>query len=154
YRLSSREIADALEVCSAPLVERLRFLQLQALSYLIGNGDLHGKNISVQVIEGRVCLTPIYDLLSTLPYGDESLALQLEGRDKKLRRKDFIAWGERVGVRRPATERMLDALVRGVGPCIARLNEIGLGERKTRHMQRVISERLALTLLGSSNTEV
>ncbi len=144
YRISLREVAEALEVCSAPVAERLRLLQLQALSYVIGNGDLHGKNLSLQVVEGRVRLTPIYDLLSTLPYGDESLALELEGRDKRLRAEDFIAFGERIGLRSAATRRMLDTLIKGVGPYVEHLNEIGLSERKTRHMQRVIAERLGM----------
>jgi serine/threonine-protein kinase HipA len=142
YRISLTEVAEALESCSAPIAERLRLLQLQALSYLIGNGDLHAKNISIQVVEGRVRLTPIYDLLSTLPYGDESLALKLEGRDKELRAKDFIAFGERVGVRAPATRRMLDSLVKRAGPHLEQLNEIELDARKTRHMERVIAKRL------------
>ena len=142
YRVSLKEIAGVLALCSAPLLERLRLLQLQALSYLIGNGDLHAKNISVQVLDGRVALTPIYDMLSTLPYGDSRLALEIEGRDKKIQRKDFIAFGESVGVRRPAIARMLDALVKGIGPHVVRLNEIGLDTRKTRHMERVIHERL------------
>lgn len=144
YRISLREVAEALEVCSAPVAERLRLLQLQALSYLIGNGDLHGKNISLQVVDGRVRLTPIYDLLSTLPYGDESLALELEGRDKRFRAKDFIAFGERIGLRSAATRRMLDTLIKGVGPHLERLNEIGLSERSTRHAQRVIAEQLGM----------
>ena len=142
YRLALREIADALEVCSAPMVERLRLVQLEALSYLIGNGDLHGKNISVQVTGGRVRLTPIYDLLSTLPYGDAKLALKIEGRDEKLRRADFLAFGERIGLRRAAIESMLAALVRGVGARVESLEQIGLGERRTRQLQEVMRERL------------
>ena len=142
YRISLREIAEALEVCSAPMVERLRLLQLQALSYLIGNGDLHGKNISVQVVDRQVRLTPIYDVLSTLPYGDDHLALQMDGRDKSLRRKDFVAFGERIGIRQPATERMLDALVEKVAPYAERVGEIGFDARKTRQLKQAIAKHL------------
>ncbi len=142
YRLGLREVAEALEVCSAPLVERLRLMQLQALSYLIVNGDLHGKNISVQTVGGQTRLTPIYDLLCTLPYDDDKLAIKIEGRDKKVTRKDFIVFGERMSVRRAATERMLDTLVKGIGLHLTRLNEIGLDKKQTRHMELVISERL------------
>jgi len=144
YRLSLREISEALEVCSAPTVERLRLLQLQALAYLIGNGDLHGKNVSVLVCDGRTRLTPIYDMLSTLPYGDDHLALKMDGRDKALRRRDFIAFGERIGVRRAATERMLDALARGVSSQLAGLGEIGLEQRKARQLERTIRKHLDL----------
>jgi len=143
YRLALREIGEALEVCSAPVVERLRLVQLQALSYLVANGDLHGKNISVLVADGRTRLAPVYDLLSTLPYGDAKLALPVEGKDENLRRADFVAFGERLGLRRPATERTLEALVKGVGKHLPVLPEIGLDERKTKHLERVLAERLA-----------
>lgn len=124
YRLAFGEIAQALEVCTAPMVERL--LQLQALSYLIAYGDLHAKNISVQVAREHIRLTPTYDLLSTLPYGDGDLALPLEGRDKKLERKHFLACGERIGIRPAATNHMLDALIKGIVQHLSRLHQLGL----------------------------
>ncbi len=142
YRLSTSEIAEALEVCTAPIVERLRLLQLQALSYLIANGDLHGKNISIQTVKGQTRLTPIYDLLSTLPYGDGDPALPIEGRDKKLKRKHFLNFGERIGIRPAATNRMLDSLLKGIDPHIAQLNTIGLATRKTTHLEKTITQRM------------
>ncbi|MCP5084652.1 MAG: HipA domain-containing protein, partial [Alphaproteobacteria bacterium] len=118
-------------------------LQLQALSYLIANGDLHAKNISIQVAHGHTRLTPIYDLLSTLPYGDGDLAIQIEGRGKKLKRQHFLACGERIGIRPAATNRMLNSLLKGIAPSIARLNQIGLPPRKTTHLERTMRQRLA-----------
>lgn len=67
----------ALDVCTAPIVARARLLRLVAFSYAIGNGDLHGKNVSVYGSDGQVELTPAYDALSTLPYGDTHMALEL-----------------------------------------------------------------------------
>ncbi|MFT7667536.1 MAG: serine/threonine-protein kinase HipA [Planctomycetota bacterium] len=142
YRVSLKSIAEALEVCSAPLVERLGLLRLQAFSYLIANGDLHAKNVSVYKREGQTRLTPAYDLLSTLPYGDAKLALKLEGRDEDLQRAHFITFGERLGIRSAATERMLNTLVKKLSPWIPRLPEIGLEEKKSRHLARVMTKRL------------
>ncbi len=99
YRLEVRDITAALEVCTAPLVERLRWLELVAFSYAIGNGDLHGKNVSVLVRDGNIRMAPAYDLLSTLPYGDRRQALKLDGRDDRLQRKHFLEHGERFGLR-------------------------------------------------------
>lgn len=143
YRLSLREIAGTLDVCSAPMVERLRLLQWQALSYLICNGDMHGKNISVYSTGRQVRLTPIYDMLSTLPYGDADMSLKMDGKDQRLSRNDFIAFGERVGLKSRAVEVMLDHLVAGVGKSTAQLGDIGLGAKKTRHLARTMQERLA-----------
>ncbi|WP_240930919.1 MULTISPECIES: HipA domain-containing protein [unclassified Rhodococcus (in: high G+C Gram-positive bacteria)] len=46
----------------------LQLLRLTTYSYLIGNGDLHGKNYSVQLNpSGQWSVTPGYDLLFTQP---------------------------------------------------------------------------------------
>jgi serine/threonine-protein kinase HipA len=126
----------------------LALLRLVAFSYVIANGDLHAKNISVLEVEGQTRLAPAYDLVSTLPYGDDRMALELEGRDKRLRRAHFIAFGERVGVRGEATERMLTTLVTRLerrlrDPSKPMLDSIGLGARETRHLERTIRARCA-----------
>ncbi|MEZ6014950.1 MAG: type II toxin-antitoxin system HipA family toxin [Planctomycetota bacterium] len=148
YRVALHEFAQALEVCDAPLQARLDLLRVVAFSYLIANGDMHGKNISVHTADGITRLAPVYNLLSTLPYGDDRMALKIEGRDKRLQRKDFVAFGERVGVRGVATERMLSTLVKRVGRRLGdaakpALASIGLDERATRHLERTIEERLS-----------
>jgi len=143
YRLSVRDAMQALEDCSAPRVERLKLLRLVAFSYLIGNGDLHGKNVSVRTIDGRTELTPAYDLLSTLPYGDTHMAMKLEGRDANLRRSTFVAAGERFAIPRRATEGVLDELVAQIEPFYARLPEIGFDAKRTRALERALRKRAA-----------
>ena len=87
--LLSLEIASGFQVCSTPIIEVGKFIRLHAYSYLIANGDLHAKNISVCISPDaeRIELTPAYDLLSTLPYGEQRMALKLEGRDDNLKRR-------------------------------------------------------------------
>jgi serine/threonine-protein kinase HipA len=142
YRLHLADVSGALEVCSAPLPERLKLLRMQAFSYLIVNGDMHAKNVSVRVIDSRVELTPCYDMLSTLPYGDRRLALSLEGRDDHVKRSDLVAFGERVGVRRAAVEHMLDDLCKRVRAGIVRLSEIGLPPKRTLQLEHAMKERI------------
>lgn len=143
YRLSVRDVMMALDVCSAPIVERLRLLRLVAFSYLMGNGDLHGKNVSVRVIDGRVELTPAYDLLSTLPYGDEHMAMKLDGRHARLRRSTFVAAGERFELPRRAVEVAIDELLERLAPVHGSLAEIGLDAKKTRALERALRRRAA-----------
>jgi serine/threonine-protein kinase HipA len=143
YRLTLADVASALEVCSAPLAERLKLLRMQAFSYLIANGDMHAKNVSVHVVSSRVELTPCYDLLSTLPYGDRSLALSLDGRDDRLKRSHFCAFGERIGIRRAAVEQLLDTIAKRAAPWLPRVPEIGLDDKRGAHLARVMAERLA-----------
>lgn len=142
YRLKLQELFEALEVTAAPLVARLRLLEIQAFSYLIANGDLHARNVSVQRRAGQFMLAPVYDVLSTLPYGDAKLALSLEGRDENLEWKHFLAFGERNGLRAAAVRRSLVRLVDALGPFVKRLSEIGLDARKTAHLERTLLERL------------
>ena len=82
-------------------------------------------------------------LLSTLPYGDAKLALALEGRDEALTWKHLAAFGERNGVRPASVRRVLATLVKRLGPFAARLGEIGLDLKATRHLERTLVARLA-----------
>lgn len=81
YRVSFTEVMDAVrDVVSSPPVELARLLELLAFSYLVVNGDLHARNVSVLVgVDGLVRLSPAYDLVTTLPYGDRKLALKVLG---------------------------------------------------------------------------
>ena len=142
YRLSTGDIAQALEVCAAPVVDRARLLRLIAFSYLIGNGDLHGRNVSVVASADGLRLSPAYDLLSTFPYGDRVMALHLDGRDDNVKRRDLVAFAERYGVRPAATAGVLDEICDGSPAWIARIDEIGLDPRKTADLRRVMNKRL------------
>ena len=143
YRISSAEIAETLSICSAPVVEAGRFIRLSALSYLIGNGDLHAKNVSVRwAAAGEpVALTPAYDLLSTLPYGDDRMAIKLDGRDDNLKRRTFVEFGLRFGVREPACRAILDEIVEASSVWIDRVEEIGLPPKKARHLRAIMRKR-------------
>lgn len=142
YALSCAEIARGLaELASAPLVAVAAWIRLVAFSYLVGNGDLHAKNVSLRRIGARVEPTPAYDLLSSLPYGDRKMALTIEGRDDNIKRKHLIAFGERFGIRPRATEGMLDELCDESARWRPRLGEIGLDPKKTADLARVIAKR-------------
>lgn len=88
YRLKTERIATAVAAAaedgsgSAPLALR-ELLLLVAFSYLIGNGDLHGKNFSgAAKTDGTWGASPAYDLVSTQPYlgWRDPMALDLYGR--------------------------------------------------------------------------
>ncbi len=142
YRLSCAEIADGLSVCAAPILESARLIRLLAFAYLIANGDLHGKNVSVLASGpgGSLRLAPAYDLLSTLPYGDQRMALKLEGRDDNLRRAHFVSFGTRLGVQPAAVKAILDELCARLGSWSERLDEIGLDARKSAHLARTMEK--------------
>jgi serine/threonine-protein kinase HipA len=145
YTPTMRTVTERIqEVATAPIAESRRLLELYIFSYLIGNGDLHAKNISL-LWNGVVSLTPAYDVLSTLPYPELSrnMALPLEGKDANFRLRDFVDFGERSGVPKKAVESMAAKLCDRLAPWIGRLDEIGYDAETTEAMRREMSKRLA-----------
>lgn len=146
YRITAREIADGIAAyAAAPIVETLRFLELYAFSYLIGNGDMHAKNVSLRRSPktGLVELSPAYDLLSTLPYRglDQRMAMRLDAKDDGFTRKSFIVFGARYGVRESAIHASIDRLVERSEPWIDRIAEIGFSDDACARVVRGIKER-------------
>lgn len=145
YRMSTREVFDAvLAVTPAMPVARAQLLRLLVFSYLIANGDLHAKNVSVYDHPSGVwSLTPAYDLVSTLPYGDQRMALQLDGRDANITGSMIAAFAERLGAKEKLVRRIIQEVTDSAEPFVAGLDEIGLETRQTEHLARTIEERLS-----------
>jgi len=144
YRVAVRALAAAIqETVVAPAPDLARLLRLLAFSYLIANGDLHAKNVSV-LWDGKLQgfrLSPAYDLLSTLPYGDRRMALKLDGRDDNLGRAGLLAFAARLGVKPGAAHAAIDAVCDVAPSWLSRLEEIGLEPRRTQNLQRVAEKR-------------
>lgn len=144
YEVSFKSIAEALVgICTAPIVEIDRLIRLYMFSYLIGNSDLHAKNISV-IWGEAVTLTPGYDLLSTLPYAhlDQHMALKLEGKDANFKTKDFVAFGQRFGVPEKPIQNSIDNLCQQITKSTEKLDEIGFDEKTTEAMRKEILRRI------------
>jgi serine/threonine-protein kinase HipA len=75
---SLRRIAELLQGAATPdAVEDL--LRAVTTNVLIGNGDAHAKNFSIMhQPSGALTLTPMYDLMCTLHYGDDRLAMYID----------------------------------------------------------------------------
>lgn len=93
YKGSYERIAKLIKQYSAaPLLDVVNFWEVVLFSWLTGNADMHLKNFSLFRPTDNYMLTPAYDLLSTsivLPEDDEELALTLNGKKKRLKRRDF-----------------------------------------------------------------
>ncbi len=64
-----------------------RMLKAVTVNALVGNGDAHAKNISLlHTAAGPLALAPLYDLLCTLHYGDDRLAMYIDN----VRRTDRV----------------------------------------------------------------
>ncbi|MCX2679338.1 HipA domain-containing protein [Galbibacter sp. EGI 63066] len=93
YRGSMEKIGKALnEYSSNTLLDKLIFFELTLFCYLTGNNDMHLKNFSMISTDTGWVLVPAYDLLNVTivnPDDTEELALTIEGKKKKLKRKHF-----------------------------------------------------------------
>ena len=145
YRITINQIADALmQLTNAPQLEILNLLYQYAFSYLICNGDLHAKNISLQTLEdGTVTLTPLYDLICTAIYGDFRMALKIDGRDDNIKRKTLVSFAERYKISAKIVNSALDALLKRFTNHYQNLFLIEMTEKKKDLLKRMISKRIS-----------
>ena len=84
-----------LKYSATPGLDVVNFFELLLFSFITGNADMHSKNFSLLEQPGLgMTLSPAYDLVNTAlvnPADDEEMALTLNGRKRKLKKKDFVA---------------------------------------------------------------
>ena len=96
YNGSYEQIGKAIQKYSATAgLDLVNFFELVLFSFLTGNADMHLKNFSLlEQPELGMVLSPAYDLVNTSlvnPADDEDLALNLNGKKKKIKKEDFTA---------------------------------------------------------------
>jgi len=94
YKGSHEQVAKAINLfASNPGLDKVNFYELVLFCYLTGNNDMHLKNFSLLKDEHKEYnLCPAYDLVASelvVEGDDEELALNLNGKKKKLKKKDF-----------------------------------------------------------------
>ncbi|MBS3820944.1 MAG: hypothetical protein GVY16_10795 [Planctomycetes bacterium] len=103
YAGSHEQVAKVIkEHCRFAPLELQRLFEMTVFNLTIGNGDAHRKNFSLLTsADGTVALSPAYDLVSSrlvIPEEDAELALSLNGKHNRLRRADFLAFADHVGI--------------------------------------------------------
>ena len=102
YKSSYEQVGKAIRKYSTNAqLDMVDFLELVYFSWLTGNNDMHLKNFSLYSPAGEPVLTPAYDLLSAVlsnPADDEELALNLNGKKKRMKDADFKAAYRTCGV--------------------------------------------------------
>ncbi|GER23964.1 hypothetical protein NCCP1664_24590 [Zafaria cholistanensis] len=100
YTVDSEAVVNALAAASKAPAVAARNLYLQfVFAWLTGNGDLHAKNVSV--LGGRPAgpvIAPVHDVPCTLLYGDDTLALPVDGKLKNLRARHWAAFAHSIGL--------------------------------------------------------
>jgi serine/threonine-protein kinase HipA len=146
YRISINDIAGRLvEVTSSREASIMDLVKQVAFSWIIGNGDMHAKNYSVQWLkeERLVMPTPVYDVVSTIPYPlDQHMALKLDGRNANLRGRFLVEFAARFGVPESMSQRRLNELSERVAQHIADATVIGFDDRITGQLIAEMNRRL------------
>ena len=106
---SLRRIAGILQSLAAP-DSLISLLQAVTLNVLIGNGDAHAKNLSLlHEASGALTLAPLYDLMCTLHYGDDRLAMYIDDvrRTNRVTAQRLINEGASWGLPRQRCEEIV-----------------------------------------------
>ena len=105
-------------------VEQL--LRAVTLNVLIGNGDAHAKNFSLlHQPTGILQLTPLYDLMSTLHYNDDHLAMYIDNVHRTNRVtavrivNEAVSWG----LSRQRAAEIVEQIIEGAPAAIAAAEE-------------------------------
>lgn len=144
YNVTTERVCGALAaVCDAPVVAARELLRWVAFAYLTCNGDLHAKNLAVyQPVPGEWRVSPLYDLPSSYPYGDHTLALPINAKDREnIALDDFVALGARLGLRERAVVRATSELCDCVDGWLPLLRELPMDPYLRRKWERAVEYR-------------
>ena len=119
-----------------------------AYNCLIGNGDAHLKNFSLQYEHDltSISLSPIYDVTHTLIYDtlDKNMALKLKKSKAFPLRKDLIELAFSAGIPRSSAGTAIDALAQNIQDCLNILPEVeameGLKKSILMNVGRIMSK--------------
>ena len=140
---TERTFSALASLCDSPAVAARDLIRQLAFAYLTGNGDAHAKNFSVrQSLDGEWRVSPAYDVPSSYPYGDKTMALSICGRSgADFGTKDFVGLGERIGIPERAVRRVLSELSERVDLWLPDLASLPLDPGLVQKLGRVVANR-------------
>ncbi len=124
YRVTTEQVVNGLaDHCPARRVAARDLLRMVLFAWLTGNGDLHAKNLSMIWRGNEWRVAPVYDVPSSLPYGDDTMALTVAGRSRDLSRRAFLEFAEAVDLPAAAASRAIDEMLVATEPALALFRE-------------------------------
>jgi serine/threonine-protein kinase HipA len=131
--------------CPARPVALRALLQQLVVAIVTGNGDFHAKNASIVQVDGEWRVAPAYDLPSSYPYGDTTLALPIAGsREAQVSRKRLVAFAVQAGLPERAAILTIDDVLDRVEPWVGRLDELPFDGRRIADLRRLMTSRIRL----------
>ena len=148
YKGSYEQIAKLIKKYSAvPQLDLVNFWEVEVFSWITGNSDMHLKNFSLYKTPLGFCLTPAYDLLSTLivmPQDTEELALTLNGKKRKIKRSDFEKAMTASGLNEKVIQNMANKFGKAISKWIDLIDNSFLPNDMKREYKRLIIKRVIM----------
>lgn len=148
YKGSYEQIAKLIKKYSAvPQLDLVNFWEVVVFSWITGNSDIHLKNFSLYKTPLGFCLTPAYDLLSTLivmPQDTEELALTLNGKKRKIKRSDFEKAMTASGLNEKVIQNMANKFGKAISKWIDLIDNSFLPNDMKREYKRLIIKRVIM----------
>jgi serine/threonine-protein kinase HipA len=150
YDYSMEKVVTVIDdFCTFPSIEKVTLFKLTLFNYLVGNEDMHLKNFSIITEDGKVKLSPCYDLVnSTIEYKkqDEEIALPLKGKKKHLTRNilvDFFGT-ERCELTTKSVDKVLESIFLGVPKWKELIDISFLSKEMKEKYHKLLETRLAV----------
>lgn len=146
YQGSHEQIGQVIaHYSSNPGLDLVNYYEQLLFAFLTGNADMHLKNYSLIDQPGiGYTLSPAYDLVSTalvMPSDKEELALNLNGKKKNLKRKDFIAAMSGNGIPEKTQQNTLNKLAAAIPSMLELISKSFLSVEMQHKYSRIIESR-------------
>jgi serine/threonine-protein kinase HipA len=156
YEKGSAELCVRLlkKYASEPLIEARKLYRLLLFGWWVANGDMHMKNFSLLTEpDGTRRLSPAYDLVNTRLFfpDDDSTAMMMQGRKKKLTRRNWIDFAAYCGIPKKAAVTLLTAQIDALEPAIGLIQHSFLPEKARDEYERIVRANTAV-LKGETPT--
>jgi serine/threonine-protein kinase HipA len=149
YDASMEKVASVIEsFCTFPAIEKIKLFRMTLVSFLIGNEDMHLKNFSLITRQGKIELSPVYDMISTsivLNPPVEEFALPLMGKKRKLDRHVLVDYfgRERLGISGRMISRVLGEIESALSAWPALIDRCFLSPELKPKYKDLVRERAA-----------
>lgn len=130
-----------------PMLDESELFLRLVFCYVVGNSDMHLKNFSLietKFKSGEYRLSPAYDMLpvQVVAKDQEDTALTLNGKKKNLRKNDFLAFADNIGLQNKVAERLMEKVIKLEKKYISMCEDSYLPEEMKAVLCRLISERI------------
>ena len=147
YRGSYEQIAKGIIAYSKnPLKDVVHFYEQVIVSFLIGNNDMHLKNFSLIAKEPNAYeLTPAYDMIAAqllLPEDLDDLALNINGKKRKLQQSDFNEAMLTAHIPEKAIENLWKRIEKGMEQWSELINNSFISLNKKENFKKLINRKI------------